>query len=197
MQDNMNTERLFLERLSEGDELAFRYIFDRYHAFIYSFALRMTDSDVIAKDIVQEVMIRLWINRTNLKEIVNFGGYINRITRNLVLNGIKRKAHENAILDELPQQGIHTNSTEETAFRREMEKLLNEAVAELPPQQQQAYTMSRHAGLSHDEIAKAMYISRETVKKHVMAALKSIRSYLEKNGNTIGLLLFLTIEIYR
>lgn len=195
MQDNMNTERFFLERLSEGDELAFRYIFDRYHAFIYSFARRMTDSDMIAKDIVQDVMIRLWMNRENLAEVTNLGAYINRITRNLVLNGMKRKAYETAFLDELQQNAGYNNSTEETAFRREMEKLLHEAVEQLPPQQRQAYILSRHTGLSHEEISKRMFISRETVKKHVMAALRSIRVYLEKNGNAMGLLLLIIADI--
>ncbi|SEW44669.1 RNA polymerase sigma-70 factor, ECF subfamily [Chitinophaga arvensicola] len=190
-------ERQWLERLSNGDESAFRFLFDHYYPFIYSFALRMTDSDPIAKDIVQDVLIKLWLNRDTLPGIDNLGGYINRMTRNLVLNGMKRKAHEENIIRELHPAPGTSSPTEEAALHRELELLLYKAVNLLPEQQQKVYRMSRSEGLRHEEIAQQLNISRETVKKHMMAALRSLKRYLEEHGSTLGCLAICLLKIHR
>lgn len=178
---NQNNELLTL--IAQGDEKAFRELFDQYSQLIYSFAYHLTDSDIIAKDVVQEIFIRIWTNRHTLDQIVNIRAWILRLTRNHVLNGLKRKAHETVLLREI-KAGLSENhhQTDETIQYRELELLLNQAVAQLPPQQQKVYQLSRNAGLRHDEIAALLNISQETVKKHIMAALLSIRKYLERKG---------------
>ncbi|RAK29173.1 RNA polymerase sigma-70 factor, ECF subfamily [Chitinophaga ginsengisegetis] len=197
MQENMNLERQWLEQLAVGEESAFRQLFDRYHPFIYSFALRMTASDTIAKDVVQDVLIKIWINRQSLHTIDNLPAYINRMTRNQVLNGMKRRAHEESIIRELYPFREDHNHTEEAALGKELEQLLHKAIGQLPAQQQRVYRMSRLEGLKHDDIAYQLNISRETVKKHMMAALRSVKQYLEDNGNTIGLLAICLLEVRR
>jgi len=197
MQEILNMERQWLEQLAKGEESAFRLLFDRYHPFIYSFALRMTASDPIAKDVVQDVMIKIWVNRQTLYTIDNFPAYINRMTRNQVLNGMKRKAHEESLLKELHPHREDRSPTEEAAIGRELEQLLHKAINQLPAQQQKVYRMSRIEGLKHEDIANALNISRETVKKHMMAALRSVKQYLEDNGNSIGLLALCLLEIRR
>lgn len=197
MQENLNTERQWLEQLAGGEESAFRHLFDRYHPFIYSFALRMTASDTIAKDVVQDVLVKIWINRRSLHNIDNLSAYINRMTRNQVLNGMKRRAHEESLIRELYPSGESHNPTEEAALGKELEQLLHKAIAQLPAQQQNVYRMSRIEGLKHDDIAHRLNISRETVKKHMMAALRSVKQYLQENGNTIGLLAICLLEVRR
>ena len=190
-------ERQWLEQLARGEESAFRLLFDRYHPFIYSFALRMTASDPIAKDVVQDVMIKIWVNRQTLHTIDNLPAYINRMTRNQVLNGMKRKAHEESLIRELHPYREDHSPTEEAAIGKELEQLLHKAIGQLPTQQQKVYRMSRIDGRKHEDIANELNISRETVKKHMMAALRSVKQYLENNGNTIGLLAACLLEIRR
>ncbi|NML21485.1 RNA polymerase sigma-70 factor [Pseudoflavitalea sp. G-6-1-2] len=176
---NQNNELLTL--ISQSDEKAFRELFDQYSQLIFSFAYHLTDSDIIAKDVVQEIFIRIWTNRHTLDQIVNIRAWILRLTRNHVLNGLKRKAHETMLLREI-KAGLTEDHhpTDEAIQYRELETLLQQAIAQLPPQQQKVYQLSRNAGMKHDEIATALNISPETVKKHIMAALLSIRKYLEK-----------------
>jgi RNA polymerase sigma-70 factor (family 1) len=195
MQEILNMERQWLERLARGEESAFRLLFDRYHPFIYSFAHRMTASDPIAKDVVQDVMIKIWVNRQTLHTIDNLPAYINRMTRNQVLNGMKRKAHEESLIRELHPYREGHNPTEEAAIGKELEQLLHQAIRQLPAQQQKVYRMSRIDGLKHEDIANELHISRETVKKHMMAALRSVKQYLEDNGNAISLLALCLLEI--
>ncbi len=109
-----------------------------------------------------------------------------RLTRNHVLNGLKRKAHEDALLREI-RAGLSDNHqpTEEAVQYRELEKQLQQAIARLPPQQQRCYLLSRDEGMKHEEIAVSLGISQETVKKHIMAAIQSIKKYLTRNGNLL------------
>lgn len=191
----MNTrynDKQLLTLIAQGDEHAFRQLFDQYRNFIYFFALRLTESDLIAKDVVQEVFIKLWLQRTSLTEVISLKAWIYRLTRNHVLNGLKRKAHETALLNEIRQTLPETHEpTAETILYRELERLLQEAVQQLPAQQQKAYTLSRGEGLKHDEIAGQLQISSETVKKHIMAAVQSIRAYLSRHGNLLPTLLLI------
>lgn len=177
--------------------MAFRQLFDLYHAFIYSFAYKMTASEQIAKDIVQEVMVKVWINRHTLTEIENLAAYINRITRNLILNGLKRRAHESLLLREMIPANLARNSTEETTLHRELEHLLHKALTQLPPQQQRVYRMSRIEGLRHEEIASQLNISRETVKKHMMAALRAMKDYLRQHGSTVTILAICLLDTWQ
>ncbi|WP_346319162.1 RNA polymerase sigma-70 factor [Chitinophaga sp. YIM B06452] len=184
MEDQTGIDTAWLTGLSRGEESAFRRLFSQYHPFIYSFALRMTGSDALAKDVVQEIFIKLWLHRGELPGVQNLGGYINRLTRNHVLNGMKRMAHESSLLQDLqPQLSAGPAPTEARAEHRDLEMLLDEALRRLPGQQQRVYRMSRMEGLKHEEIATALGISRETVKKHMMAALQAIRLYLRQHSD--------------
>lgn len=182
MEDSTGNDPEWLMRLSEGDEAAFSSLFSRYHDFIYSFAARMTGSGAIAEDVVQEVFLKVWLNRADLPQVQNLGGYINRLTRNHVLNGIKRMAHENTLLQNIPPVTGNLPLPDAGAEMRELSALIDQALHRLPPQQQRVYQLSRTEGRKHEEIAAILGISRETVKKHMMAALKSIRTYLSRHG---------------
>ncbi|ASZ12028.1 RNA polymerase sigma-70 factor [Chitinophaga pendula] len=197
MHEERNTQQQWLQQLARGEDMAFRQLFDLYHAFIFSFAYKMTASEQIAKDIVQEVMIKVWINRHTLTEIENLPAYINRITRNLVLNGLKRRAHESLLLREIIPANPARNSTEETTLHRELEHLLHKALTQLPPQQQRVYRMSRIEGLHHEEIASKLNISKETVKKHMMAALRTLKDHLRQHGSTITILAICLLDTWQ
>lgn len=198
MYDTTAHDAALLQQLSQGDESAFRRLFDAYHPFIYSFALRMTDSAPIAKDVVQDIFIKIWLMREEMPSVQNLPAYINRLTRNHVLNGMKRKAMEASLLKDLGGQlDVRHNDTEERSQARELETLLEKAVLQLPAQQQKVYRLSRGEGLKHEEIAAQLGISRETVKKHMMAALVTVRRFLQENGRMISLLATMLAHHYK
>ena len=65
---------------------------------------------------------------------------------------------------------------------------MNSAVDQLTQQQQTIYTLSRIVGLSQDEIASKLNISKNTVKSHMNKALNSIRVYIEANSGGLTLI---------
>lgn len=78
-------------------------------------------------------------------------------------------------------------SEEERLFAHELQKMIQAAVQQMPPQRQLVYQMSREKGLSNDEIAIRLHISKRTVENHLTAALAILRKI-------VYLWLFLTIK---
>ncbi len=189
--------KLYAVQLSQGAEAAFRSLFDEYKDFIYSFALRFCRNEFIARDTVQEVFIKLWQQREALADISNITGYIQRITRNHVVDLLRKSVREERSRNMLAQTTeSEYNNIEEIMVKKELEQLVREAVEHLPLQQQRVYQLSRHEGLKHEAIAQQLSISKETVKKHMMAALSNIQQYIQSSNKAIGVLAVCVAEIY-
>jgi len=86
-----------------------------------------------------------------------------------------------------------SNDVEEQVSISENNRLLQEAITMLSPQRQLVYRLSRYEGLDHKQIAEEMQLSRNTVKNHMVQALRFIRTYLNNKGIFIFLLSILFV----
>lgn len=121
---------------------------------------------------------------------MHFGAYLKKITLNHVLNHLKKVAREKTLQNELFNYlSLIRNNAEDSLLEKELLKTYEEAIAQLPPQKKIIYQLSRNEELSHDEIAKKLNISKNTVKNHMVEATKFIRNYVSKNGSIICFLM--------
>ena len=190
------TEKELLQLSTEGDEKAFAEIFHRYKFKLYGFIYRLTQSQEMAEDIVQETFLRLWKNRDQLGNIEHLSSYIFRMAQNQAITSFKRMAMETMIIRQLltGEEEFSTSTPESELALKEMEGLFRKAVDNLPPQQKKVYLLSREEGLKHEEIAERLQISRGTVKNHMIQLLRTLRSQLEKNLDPpAGLYCFLLV----
>jgi RNA polymerase sigma-70 factor (family 1) len=181
-----------LDQLSKNNEKAFRTLFHLFSHKVYSFSLRLTRSSITAEEMVQEVFLKLWVNRASLANVENFSSYLFVITKNLALNTLKRKAiEERAKISFTRELEKKHCDTEETVIHRDYEQLLNATINHLPPQQRLVYSLCHQEGLQYEEVAQRLKISRLTVKTHMQQALKTIKTQF---GNIIRMgLLFIPI----
>jgi RNA polymerase sigma-70 factor (family 1) len=171
-----------------GSEPAFRELYDAYHQRIYSFALFITHTDILAEEITQEIFIKVWTHRQGLSGINNFNAWLKTLVRNHSYTYLNRLARERLVLTETKRRREgETYSTEADIQDNEYSRLLKEAVSQLPEQQKKVYLLSRQDGLKHEEIAGQLGISVNTVKNHMKAALKGITAFL--HGRTDALIL--------
>ncbi|MDB5088477.1 MAG: hypothetical protein JWR09_2471 [Mucilaginibacter sp.] len=185
-----DNEKMLLCQIATGDQRSFAIIFAHYTKIIYPFALKLTRSSDLAEEILQEVFLKVWINRENLVKVENFGAYLNRITRNHSYNVIRRIAHEALVSYELSKQMTEeVNNTENDIIYRDLQQTLNNAVCHLTPQQKLIYTLCHQDGLKYNEVARRLNISPSTVHTHMKLALKLIRKYLIQI-NTLLLLVY-------
>lgn len=171
---------------SQGSQAAFVSLFHRYKNKLYGYTLRLTGSEMLAEDIVQDVFMKLWADYALLASIDNFGNYLFRMSRNHVLNHFKRVAHETAIVSEMFREGEPgNNNAHEILAAREVEEVLQSVVDTLPPQQRAVYCLSREEGKSHEEIADLLKISPNTVKNHIVQAMATIRTQLRRHADSL------------
>ncbi|MFB9076295.1 RNA polymerase sigma factor [Flavobacterium procerum] len=171
---NIDEKQLLLE-LSQGSELAFTNMYNRYKNSVYSTALRITKSKIQAEEAVQDIFLKIWQNRENLVEVTHFENYLYIISRNHLFNSIKKTARETNLIAEIKKKDAGIIDTDSNIKDEQYNTILNQIVEQLPPQQQKVYYMAKRDGLSHQKIGEDLGISTETVKKHMAQALKFIR----------------------
>ncbi|WP_207509540.1 RNA polymerase sigma factor [Telluribacter humicola] len=172
----LKQENEILQQVSQGSERAFATLFHYYHQRLGVHIYRITRSEELAEEIVQDVFLKIWLNRELLTDIDNFPVYLYVISKNAALNCLKKVANEKSRtidLDLIPDAAYAPDTSEED-YRY---LLIDEAIDRLPTQQRQVYLLSRHERLPYTEVATRMSISKETVKKYLQIATESISSY--------------------
>lgn len=174
---------------------AFSQLYERYHGVLYHSALKFVKSDELAQEIVQEVFIRLWETRSNLKTDLSLAAYLYTMTRNRVFNMLKRAARESKVREQIRLHAeAASNTTENSLLYSEYRAAVKKAIAGLPPQRQRIFIMCREEGKSYEEVAGTFGISKSTVRDHMVKALKSVRKQLFLHtGIPANLVAFLTL----
>lgn len=178
-----------LSAIAAGDEHAFKILFDLYKVRFYSIARKMTGSDEIAEDIVQEVFMNIWNKRESLVNIDNPSSYFFTAVYRKVYQHYRKDALEKKLLLEASLLNVSVNTTDEMVLAQESNQLISQAISKLPSQQQLVFKLSKVEGLSREDIARQLQISPHTVKNHLSEALKSIRAFLQ-NPTIIFLMIF-------
>jgi RNA polymerase sigma-70 factor (ECF subfamily) len=171
--------------ITDGDESAFELlftdIFKEHEYTLYMLALRMTKSDQQAKDIIQEVFLKLWECRHSIQNIENIEAWLYRITENKVIDHLRKTAADGRLKDaawNAMQQML--NETEALISAKEYNQIIRKAIDRLPPQRKLIYQMNKDGELSYQQIADELKISRHTVKNQLSTAIQSIRSFFTK-----------------
>lgn len=190
--DKKYNENEVLLLVSQGDEVAFRELFEHYQNKLYSVALRITRSSTLSEEIVEDVFLKIWLKRNDLLEIQNFSAYLFVITRNRVYKTLKQiaKSYETVVLTEDNKIAANEN-IEDYLINKEYSTVLHEAVTRLPQKQKEVYSLIKEHGLKRDEAAYVLNLKPETIKSHLAEAMKNIRSYC-----TLYLDMMLLIPVY-
>lgn len=189
-----HTDHDLFRLIAGDDQMAFSELFRRYDKRIYPFVLKMIRNSALAEEITQEIFIKLWQHRVKLSSIDRPEAYILTIAARHTLDQIKKRLNENKMLQGLlaSKEGSH-NDTEEKLLLRDRAALIQLAVDQLPPQQKSVYELSRLEGMNYDQIAQQLQISPNTVRNHLVKALRSIRDYMDQQDELPAVLLACTL----
>jgi len=190
LNSNSDQSKLLYE-LSQGNELAFTKLYNEYKNVVFSTALKITKSRILAEEVVQDVFLKIWQNHENLAEITNIENYLFIISRNHIFDMIKKIARDTSLVVDSNYKSTSTNDTEDAIKDDQYNIILNQIVGQLPPQQQKIYKMAKWDGLSHQKIGEDLGISTETVKKHMAQALKFVRTKISPYMN-----MFMTLFLF-
>ncbi|GAA4301551.1 sigma-70 family RNA polymerase sigma factor [Compostibacter hankyongensis] len=190
--DNALYHDSLFRQLAVGSEPAFRKIFHAYNAQLHPFIFRMTGSGYVTEDIIQETFLRLWIHRAEVGRMDRPVSWLYTVASNLSLSWLRARVSEHRRLARIEtEHRTAPHPDEGNLSLKEIQLLVAEAVALLPPKRQQIYRLSREQGLNHQEIAEQLQLSPNTIKNQLVSALKFIKVYLQKAGGLAAPLLIL------
>jgi RNA polymerase sigma-70 factor (ECF subfamily) len=177
---DLHNEKSLFQLISAGDEQAFRSLFYLYKIPLFRVVIRLTKSKVIAEEIIQEVFISLWVSREHLINVDDPASYIYRSLFNKISTYLKKEANQERILRAAMRYGqASSDSAGQLVEEHETQRLIEQAIVQLPTQQNLVYRLSRQQGLSNNEIARQLHVSQHTVKSHLSKAIWFIKTYLK------------------
>lgn len=180
---SMLNEKEALLKLKNGDQNAFRQIFSKYSPFVYKVSFQYLNSKPESEEVVQEVFFKVWLHRSKIKEDLPFAPYVVSIAKNLIFNKSKHRLVEQAYLQHLWHTPNTTNNfTDNNVHFKEVKKITNEYIENLPLIRKEVFKLSRNENLSNKEIAQQLNIAERTVENHIYRALKSLKLYLKSHG---------------
>lgn len=175
----INSERELLLQLRAGDESSFAQLYALYSPRMFGFLLKLTKKEDAAREILQEVFIRLWEKRVSLDPDKSFRSYIFRIAENCVVDFFRKAAQDKKLgkhlMDQASERYLHV---EEHLFEREKNAMLNQAVNLLPPQRRRVFELCKVEGKSYKEVSLLMGISVSTISDHLLKATRAIRQHM-------------------
>lgn len=164
--------------LREGDKTAFEEIYHRYHGLLYVFAYNRLRDREEAKDIVHELFLKLWNDRTNLVATGSLSAYLYTAVRNRIINRITRQRVADRYIDSfLSYMGqVDRQAADHLVRQHDLQAFIQAEIDKLQPRMREVFLLSRNTHLSRKEIAEQLGISEETVKSHMHQALKILKA---------------------
>ncbi|WP_346861656.1 RNA polymerase sigma-70 factor [uncultured Draconibacterium sp.] len=177
-------------RVKSGEKEAYQALFERYAPKIYHFALSYLKSTADSEELVQDVFLKVWEKREILDATQNIKAFVFKIAINTIYDFIRRKNIENAFQEfSKANYAADSNNTWDTLIFEEMQTTINSLVAQMPEQRKKIFKLSKNKGLSNDEIAQELNLSKRTVENQLYRALLFLKEHL-RNESAIALLFF-------
>ena len=183
-----------VEALAGGDESALTGLMDRYEQPIFHFIYRHVPNDADARELAQEVFVRLFFNVGKFKPEARFSTWLYRIALNLCRDHVKsRRTRQAAQTDSLSAQedddehparavAVESRTPSDAALAREKLAALDEGMAALPHDLRTALVLTTLEQRSHQECAALLKTTPKAIETRVYRARKFLLEWMGKAG---------------
>ena len=172
----------FLSQLKAGSESAFEHIFKIDYQRIVGFCEQFIEDKDQSQNIAQEAFVKLWLNRSQLESVNGIHSFLYTAAKTDCLNYLKHQKVINRHRDlqlQAKEAELNREILESFDFNQlelmELEKLINQAIEELPEKCRLVFRLSRIEGKKKNEIANELEISVKSVEANITRALKTLK----------------------
>lgn len=168
------TDAELLESIRLDNREAFELIYNKYWSKLYISAYKILRDRQGSEDIVQEVLVQLWLKR-NTQQIENLNAYLYTAIRFQVFSTIRKGKVRETLFLEIADFEIGDSNAEEKLMTFDFNRRLDESMADLPDKCREIFVLSRKNHLSNKEIAEKLNISPKTVENQLTIAIRKLR----------------------
>ncbi|WP_291867198.1 RNA polymerase sigma-70 factor [Maribacter sp.] len=190
MIENFSNNSNLILYLKKGNENAYAYLIDTYNHKLCLYANSLMNDVSISEDIVQNVFIKVWERRDNLKTNLSIKSYLYKSVYNLSINEYKRNQSVTALEKKYIEELDRIIEDKDDDALEKLIGLVKEAIHELPPKCKEIFLLSKKEGLTNIEISEYLNISKNTIERQINIAFSKIRENVGGKTNIILFLLF-------
>ncbi|WP_083457327.1 sigma-70 family RNA polymerase sigma factor [Sandaracinus amylolyticus] len=189
--EDRERDRELVRRAQQGDQRAFRELFDRYHKRAYAVAFGVLKNKHDALDVVQESFVKVHRHLDGFQGSSSFYTWLYRIVMNLAIDQLRRKKtarpveyddaidREGALADEHVLPRMLDANPRRTVIRRELMQRVEEALATLPEYHRQVIVLREIEGLSYEEMAEVLEVPKGTIMSRLFHARRKMQVALQ------------------
>ncbi len=175
-----------LAEMARGDQAAFTLLYRHYSVPLYAKILQLVKDEETAKELLQDVFFKIWLQREKLDPSKSFRSFLFTIAVNLVYDHFRKLSKDKKHAESVLQTAIdYYTHTEEAINSKESLELIQKAIDQLPPQRRQIYMLCKIDGKSYEQVAQLLSISPSTVRDHMVKGNKVVRDYLSNNPDLL------------
>ena len=168
-----------------GDAAAFDVLYQRYKAPLYRFVLRQSSQEAV-DELFQDIWLKVINARHEYQVKASFKTWLYHLARNRLIDLYRRNSIR-PVDNNVDELETVTNTTiaepEKQLQMQSQHEALHEAIAELPPDQKEAFLLREEAGLSVEQIAETCGTNFETAKSRLRYAMDKLRHKLDRQLN--------------
>ncbi|QCX36930.1 sigma-70 family RNA polymerase sigma factor [Aureibaculum algae] len=190
MNTNFENNTFLIESLKQGDEKAYSHLIEKFHKKLFTYAFSLTNNKPLAKDVLQNVFLNVWIFRDKLDSklsIKNFlytatyNEFIRQYWKNQSTKDLENKYAQalNEVIEETDEKSINT-----------LISIVTQEIQNLPKKCKKVFLLSKEDGLTNMEISEYLDISIKTVEAHISKAYCIIREKIGEKTSSILFLIF-------
>lgn len=184
---------MLLRLMSEGDEHAFAAIVRFYAPPLAEYVLSVIGSRETTEEIIQDVFTKVWQRRASVGLVREFSNYMFIMTRNAAMNEIVKIAAEVRKKKSFLDWATYTHDDAPVEEEVDYSPLIDQAIEQLPYQQQQVFQLGKRKGLSYKDIARQMQINPSTVKRYMYIASQSVLRFIKSHSMRILFLIMVSL----
>lgn len=178
-------EELFL-RYRSGEAVVFEELLGRFKAPLFGVILKMVGDRADAEDVFQETLYRVIRHAEEFNPELRFSSWIFSIALNLCRDHLRRRGRSPIqAVAEVPDFAV-PHTPESDSWRGEVRKAVGQAIAKLPEEQREVFTLREYGGLEFKEIARLTNSNLNTVLGRMHLAVKKLRAELTGLGGDNG-----------
>jgi RNA polymerase sigma-70 factor (ECF subfamily) len=186
------TDNNLLVCLKKGDIAAFDELYHRYSRKLMAFSITFFPDQQLAEEAVQEIFVRVWERRKKLDETKSFKSYLFQAIKFFMFNYIRNRKKDCCLENVSDDFLVSLSNHEDELVYQEMEGIVIDLIEKLPMVQKEVFKLNKLKGMSSEQIAHHMNLSKRTIEHHIYLASKSLKKKLLYNPS-LCLMIFIII----